>query len=84
MDANKSDSDLFRGEEKERSVPHMPNSECEEIVYTLAKCASYHRLAESLEVLCPTCRHNFRELLTLTSTEQIKARRRQILAKKLL
>ena len=48
------------------SAPHMPDSECEQIVYLLAKNCSFRSLKQSVQVLCPRCAQQIKKLLEPT------------------
>lgn len=72
MGANNSNVSLGSDGEKGQCRPHLPNSECEEIVYMLAKVNGIKKLQAIVGVLCPTCRQNFKDLLTTETPKMIE------------
>jgi len=77
MDANNSEL-LPVSAGQQASVHILGNSECEEIVYWLAKTSSYKRVKCAVEVLCPTCKQNFMKLLTTPNIDKTMREFREI------
>ena len=70
MDANNSPPEAPQAGQ-EAFCHIMPDSECEEIVYMLAKTRGYKSLKSAIGILCPTCSQNLRKLLTRADNAQV-------------
>jgi hypothetical protein len=65
METNKPHPAPAPREGREPAIPHLPDSECEKILYNLATDCKPTRVLAAMDALCPTCARRLAKLFAI-------------------